>query len=122
MIERVIPVLEVGPFGCAILSEGVKEFSDNETNGKVLGYSMRGGEIGGCDVSLLLNVPWPFIWRIMVLTADFKHGVLIGLYFALWKEGRSGIKWGPPVLNLWAPGLEFSALNAYLRPLSLINV
>jgi hypothetical protein len=37
MIERVIPVLGVGPFGFAILarmSQGVKEFSDNEIKGK----------------------------------------------------------------------------------------
>jgi hypothetical protein len=37
---------------------------------------MQGGGIGGCDVSLQLNVS-------------------IGLYFALWiVEGRSGKKWG----------------------------
>jgi hypothetical protein len=38
MIERVIPVLVVGPFGFAILGDdesGVKGFGDNETNGKV---------------------------------------------------------------------------------------
>jgi hypothetical protein len=35
MIERIIPVLGVGPFGFAILSEAGKELSDNETNGKV---------------------------------------------------------------------------------------
>jgi hypothetical protein len=48
-----------------------------------------------------------------VLTADLKHGVLIGLYFALWWKGAAGKSGGPPELKLWASGFNFSALNAY---------
>jgi hypothetical protein len=58
MIERVIPVLRVVPFGFAILgeiSQGLKEGSDEELEGR------WGREIGGCDVSSQLNVPWLFI-------------------------------------------------------------